>query len=128
MFISVTRTSAPSQPLSNISSLDGLLEPRIESFDWDTDFSDPSFVKFRARVSYVINLYNSPDGSFVTSMHAEGQNTEKAYLVAAGDSKQRLAAEQAMRNAMAKFVIDFQEQPEVKRWRSTHTSVPGNHQ
>ena len=128
MFAKIISTSSPSQTSNNVSSVDGLLEPQIESFHWETVCSKDylSTGKFAARVRYVINLY-SPDGHLVLSMRVEGFGTEKPKLCFA-DCKDSLAAEQAMQDAMAKFMIEFPEQPEVKQWLSTRVPVPGNDQ
>jgi hypothetical protein len=127
MFSTVTSTSGPSQSSNNVSSVDGFLVPQIESFDWDTVCSKDflSTGKFTARVTYVINFY-SRDGLLVSSMRVEGLGTEKPRLCFS--CKDSLATEQAMQNAMAKFMIEFPKQPEVKQWLSTHVPVPGNHQ
>jgi len=127
MFTTVTRTSKPSQSLNSASSIVGLLEPRIESFDWDTVCSDKylSNGKFIAKVRYVINLYDSLDGHLVASMHTEGQHTEKPRLCFL-DCKDSFGAAEAIQDAMAKFMIDFYEQSEVKRWLLARVS--GNHQ
>jgi len=124
MFATVTRTSGPPQSLIGASSLDGMLEPRIESFDWDTVCSDRYFSsgKFMAKVQYVVNLYDSLDGHLVASIRAEGQHSEKPKL----SLDNNYGAAGAIQDAMAKFVIDFYEQPEVKRWLSVRMS--GNHQ
>jgi hypothetical protein len=129
MFTSVTRTSGASLSFSNTQSIDGLLELRIESFDWETECTRDylSTGRFLARVSYVINLYDSPDGRLLSSIRVEGQGTEDPRLCLK-DCKDSIAAEQAIQDAMAKFMTDFQKQPEVRAWLSSHASMPGYHQ
>ena len=123
MFATVTKTSGPPQSLNGAPSIDGLLEPRIESFDWDTVCSAEYFSsgKFMAKVRYVINLYDSLDGHLVASMPAEGQHTENPRL-----SKLSLdwnyGAKGAIQDAMAKFILDFYDRSEVKAWVSTRMS------
>jgi hypothetical protein len=116
MFAFVTRVADPSQPLSDTSSVDGLLELRIESFDWGTMCTKDylSTGKFTASVCYVINLYSS-EGSLVASMRVEGLGIEKPKLCLV-DCKDSLAAERAMQDAMARFMIEFSEQPQVREW------------
>lgn len=127
IFTTDTGTSSPPQSLNSASSIDGLLEPRIESFDWDTVCSDEYFShgKFIAKVRYVINLYDSLDGHLVASMHTEGQHSLKPKLCFL-DCKDSFGAAEAIQDAMAKFVIDFYEQPEVQRWLLARVS--GSHQ
>jgi len=127
MFATATRTSNHPQPLNSAASIDGLLEPQIELFDWDTVCSDEYFShgKFIAKVRYVINLYDSPDGHLVASMHTEGQHSLKPRLCFL-DCKDSFGAAEAIHDAMAQFIIDFFEQSEVKRWLSARMS--GNHQ
>lgn len=124
MFAKVTKMSNPPQSLTNASFLDGVLEPSIESFDWDMVCSDRYFSsgKFMAKVQYVVNLYESLDGHLVASMRAEGQHSEKPKL----SLDNNYGAVGAIQDAMAKFIIDFYEQPEVQRWLSVRIS--GGHQ
>ena len=127
MFTTVTTTSVASLSGNSGTPMDGLLEPRIESFEWGTECTKDylSSGRLTARVSYIINLYDSPDGRLVTSMHVTGQATEKPRLCFK-DCKDSIAAEKAIQNAMAVFMTDFQQQPEVRRWLSTHSAAPGN--
>jgi hypothetical protein len=129
MFKIVTRMSIPSLSSGNTSSVDGVFEPRIESFAWDMVCSNNflSTGKLSTNVSYFINLYD-PEGHLVVSMHVEGRSIEKPKLCFGESCKDSIAAEQAMQDAMAKFMTDFQEQPEVKRWLSTRISVAGKHE
>jgi hypothetical protein len=88
---------------------------------------DPNkLLKNAARVSYIINLYNGPDGQLVSSMHVEGRSIEKPKDLFF-HIKDSLAAEQAMQEAMARFMIDFYERPEVKQWIATRVLVSGDH-
>jgi hypothetical protein len=124
MFITITRTSSP---ISNTSPVDALLEPQIELFDWDMvcskDYLSTGIIS--ARISYVINLYSGPDLHLVASMRVEGRSAEKPELCFR-DCRDSIAAEQAMQDAMARFITEFYEQPEVKRWLSASVVLPSN--
>ncbi len=132
MFTTVISTSNPPQSLDKVLPIDGLLEPRIESFDWDTVCSDDYFSKWKSktRVSYLINLYDSLDGSLVTSMYIEGQSTvlKPKLCFMFKDCNESLGVAQAIQDAMAKFMIDFHEQSEVGRWLSAHLPASGDRQ
>ena len=125
MFTTVTKASALSQPLRNTSSVDGMLELRIESFDWGTVCTKDylSTGKFTASISYIINLYSS-EGPLVASMRVEGLGTEK-FKVCMVDCEDSLATKQAIKDAMAKFMIEFSEEPEVRKWLSAHKVAGG---
>lgn len=126
MFAAVTRVADPSQPFRDTSSLDGLLELRIESFDWGTMCTKDYFstLKFTASVRYVIDLYSS-GGSSVASMRVEGLGIEKLKPCLV-DCKESLAAERAMRDAMAKFMVEFSEQPQVREWLLARGAAGGS--
>lgn len=125
MFTEITRTAGT---LTNTSSVDALLEPQIEFFDLDFVCSQDSLSEetISAKVNYVIHLYNGPDRHLVVSFHVGGQSRERPYLVVRNAGK--TLAEQAMRDAMARFMIEFQDNPEVKRWLSTRSAVTGTQQ
>jgi len=120
MFVTATRTSGPPQSLNGAPSIDGLIEPRIESFDWDMVCSAEYFSsgKFMAKVRYVIDLYDSLDGHLVASMPAEGEHIEKPKL----SLDPNFGAKGAIQGAMAKFILDFYHRSEVKAWVSTRMS------
>jgi len=126
MFSEITRTAGP---LTNTSSVDALFEPQIEFFDWDMvcskDYLSTGIIG--AKVSYVIHLYNGPDRHLIASLRVEGRSSEQPELCFK-ECRDSLAAEQAMRDSMARFMIEFYEQPEVKRWVSTHSTMTGNQQ
>ncbi|MBP6941810.1 MAG: hypothetical protein KBB65_08560 [Syntrophorhabdaceae bacterium] len=126
MFAAVTRVSDPAKPFRDASSLDGLLELRIESFDWGTACTKDYFStgKFTASVRYVIDLYDS-GGSSVASMSVEGLGIEKPRFCLV-DCKDSLAAERAMRDAMAKFMVEFNEQPQVREWLLARGAAGGS--
>ena len=106
MFTEITRTAGPS---TNTSSVDALLEPQIEFFDWDMvcskDYLSTGIIS--AKVSYVIHLYNGPDRRLIASLQVEGRSSEKPELCFK-ECRDSLAAEQAMQDAMARFMIEFQ--------------------
>jgi len=116
MFTAVTRMPDPSSTVSQSLSLDGYLAPEIESFEWDMACSKAYFSagNLVANITYVIKLY-SHNGQFVTSMsiHGSGAVQPKPCFRNCRDS---LVTEQAMQDAMAKFMIEFYEQQEVKPW------------
>jgi hypothetical protein len=80
-----------------------------------------------AKVSYVIHLYNGPDRHLIASIHVEGRSREHPELCLK-ECRDSLAAEQAIQDSMARFIIDFYDQPEVKRWISTHSTTTGYRQ
>ena len=118
MFTSVTRLSNLSQSANRESSLDGLLEPQIESFAWESVCSKPNTLShLLASIRYRVNLYD-PGGQLVASMQMEGFGYERPR-VCFGNCKDSFATEQAIQDAMAKFMLEFCDQPEVKHWTST---------
>jgi hypothetical protein len=124
MFTEITSMTGP---LTDTSSVDALLEPQIEFFDWDMvcskDYLSTGIIS--AKVSYVIHLYNGPDRHLVASLHVEGRSSEKPELCFK-ECRDSLAAEQAMQDAMARFITEFYEQPEVKRWLPASVVLPRN--
>ena len=129
MFTAVTGIPEPPQSAKNKLSVDGVLEPRIESFNWDIVCSQDylSAGKYSTIVKYLINVYDSK-GHFVTSMHVEGRALKKPKICLGQSCQDVYGTEQAMKDAIAKFLIDFQEQPEVKQRLLTGTSAPGKEQ
>jgi len=129
IFATVTRMSDLSNSFSDNPAVDGFLEPRIKSFDWDTACSQNylSTGHLSARVNYVIDLHD-PDGNLVISMPIEGRSKEKPKVCFGEGCKDSIVAEQAMQDAIAKFMINFGEQPDVKQWLSTRVSAPGKRQ
>lgn len=119
MFTTVTNASSISQSFSDTVHVDGIIEPRIDSFNWDAWCTDANI---RADISYVINLYNGLDRKLVTSMHVKGWSIEKPRPCIF-NCKHGAATEQAIQAAMANFIIEFYEQPDVKQWLLTHPSV-----
>ena len=124
MFTSVTRSSSLTQSMGNTLPIDGILEPRIISFNWDTVCSSDylSTGAYLATVSYVINLYDSPEGRLVDSIRVDGRATVKPKLCFT-NCKESLGTDLAMQEAMAKFMIKFYEHPEIKLWISNHSSA-----
>jgi hypothetical protein len=130
MFTIATRSSDQSSPLSGVTSFDGVFELQIVSFDWASSCFYGKWTpkgRFITRVSYTISLY-SKDGHLVTSMNFNGEGSEKYEVCFFVDCEKSLATEEAMLDAMAKFMIEFREQPEVKRWLSTLSAGQGNNQ
>jgi len=114
MFATVIKTSVLLPPSDDTSSIDGFLEPRIESFQSSVDFSSWP-VKYMSKVNYTINFYDGFDGHLVTSMLFEGWG----FCLRSGYS---YAAEMAMQDAMAQFMIDFPENLEIKLWLLNHSA------
>lgn len=125
MFTAVLQIPSPRHCSNHASSIDGWLEPKIESFNWETICSNDFFSQGRivARVVYSVNLYGC-DGRLVTSIESIGSSSEHPKVCLTKDCKDSLATEQAMQDAMAKFMIDFYDQPEVQQWLSSHIVVP----
>jgi len=128
MFKAVTRMSIPQDSSGNVQSVDGIFEPRIESFTWDTVCTKDYFStgQFSTTVSYVIDLYD-PEGHLVLSMYVEGRGVEKPKLCFGDSCNVSIGAKLAIQDAMAKFMTDFEEQVEAKRWLETRISVSDNH-
>ena len=120
MFVSVTRLPSPSQSSNRGSSIDGLLELRIESFKWElvcTKGNDLNHIL--AKIRYIVNLYD-PGGHLISSLRISGSGVEKPKACFRG-CKDSYATEQALQDAMANFMLKFCEQPEVKQWISTRS-------
>lgn len=127
MFTSVTRRFSLSQLTDKASSLDGILAPQIESFTWEAICSVPNTIDhLLASIRYRVNLYD-PGGQLVASMQMAGSGYERPR-VCFSNCKDSFAAEQAMQDAMAKFMLEFCDQPEVKHWMSTLGISCGDHQ
>jgi hypothetical protein len=125
MFTTVTRTSAAPPYLNNTQPVDGILEPLIESFEWYSVCPNALSTGIHiAQVNYVVNFYNGPDGKLVASLRVSGKGSEKLRFCLGG-CKDSIASEQAMQDAMAMFMIDFQERQEVRQWLSSHAVMPG---
>jgi hypothetical protein len=90
--------------------IDAILEPTIEEFSWP---SQPMTVD-KADVIYLFKLYDV-DKHFIGNFRVRGKGDSSHhsawYLNLIQD-----AAEFAIKDAMAQFVIAFQEQPEIKHW------------
>jgi len=127
MFTTVSRSNSLSPSIDNTLPIDGILEPRIVSFNWDTECSNDYLSKatYLATISYVINLYDSPEGRLVASIHVDGRATVKPKLCFT-TCKASFGADLAMQEAMAKFMINFYEHPEIKLWILNHRSEAGS--
>lgn len=125
MFASVVLISDPKQFASQVSFIDGWVEPKIESFNWEMECTSDYFSTGRltASIVYSVNLYNS-DGHLVTSIKSIGTSVEHPELCFQ-NCKDSIVTEQAIRDGMAKFMIDFYERPEAQQWASSHTGVKG---
>jgi len=124
MFTSVSRISDPSQSTSHESSIDGVLEPHIESFTWKCLRSKPGTRnRIVADIRYMVNLYD-PSGQIVESIRVAGSGFEILKLCFS-DCRDSFATEQAMQDAMSNFMLGFCKHTEIKRWSSTHGALCG---
>ncbi len=128
MFKTATIMSISPHSSGNVQSVDGVFEPRIESFTWDTLCTKDYFStgQFSTTVSYVIDLYD-PESHLVLSMHVEGRGVEKPKLCFQDSCNVSVGVKQAIQDAMAKFMTDFEEQSEVKLWLETRIPVSDKH-
>jgi hypothetical protein len=87
-----------------VSSLDAVIEPQIDRFDfWGLQIGG---YQYWAELRYRFNLY-APDGGLITSWTAHGSGDG---VVVAN------TADQAIEQAAGRFARSFDEVPEVKRW------------
>jgi hypothetical protein len=127
MFASVQPISDPHQFSKQLSPIDGWLEPKIESFNWETDCTNDFLSDFRfiSSIAYSVNLYDS-NSQLVTSIKFRGLSFVNVKDFKFQDNS--LGAERAIQDAMGKFMIDFYDLPEVQQWLSNHVVVPGSSQ
>jgi hypothetical protein len=125
MFTKVTVTSVPSRSLNTALPLDEILEPEVDFFKWDTLCSKDYFSegKMAAAVGYTIRVYG-PDGRPLTKILVKGLSIEKPKLCFR-DCRDSLVTEKAIQDAMAKFMVEFPEQPAVRQWLSTAVKRSG---
>lgn len=125
MFTSVETIPAPHLRSNQAFSIDGWLEPKIESFNWEMNCTNDYFSagSFTATIVYLIKIYDS-DGHLVTSIKAMGTSTAKSPKPCFKDCRDS-PTEQAIQDAMAKFLIDFYDRAEIQQWLSNHVTVPG---
>jgi hypothetical protein len=118
MFRQVTVMANPSSPSGKTQAVDGFLELRIDSFEWGTVCTKDylSTGKYFANVGYVISLYDA-DGRFLVSIPVNGTAIEKPKPCWK-DCRDSPAAQTAIRDAAARFMVTFPERPEVREWLS----------
>jgi hypothetical protein len=90
--------------------IDAILEPTIEEFSWPTQ----SMMVDKAEVIYLFKFYDV-DKHFIGNFRVTGKGNSghhSAWYI----SHIQDAAEFAIKDALAQFVIAFQGQPEIKQW------------
>lgn len=123
MFATVTPVAAPPPYPGGRPPLDGILVPQIASFDWNL-LCGQATGYYEARVVYLIALYDGVDGRLVATLPVVGRGLEKPK-VCLRDCRDSVGTEQALRDAMAAFMVEFPEQPEVRQWLSRPAPAPG---
>lgn len=94
------------------ASLDGIIEPRLEKFEFDVPTGErDEFVE--VWLQYQITVYE-PDGATVIQWPVSGYG--KAELVRDPEDAVQRAAIVAMREAGATISTKFSEQPQVREW------------
>jgi len=100
-------------PLPVAPDLGGVIEPRIEAFDFQLPWLKTSV--YSAEISYRIILYNRA-GDSVVSWVVKGVGEKPGQVGFEFARWPGEAADLAMRDAVQKFVDGFAEVPEVKAW------------
>jgi len=107
---------------SNQYSLDGVLKPTIEKFEFDIPVNEKNkFVE--VWIQYQLSLFD-PDGNMVTAWPVSGYGKHEL-----GHSKEdavQRAAIVAMREVGAAIATKFAQQPQIKNWlaEKQHGSTP----
>lgn len=107
-----TRTIESLARAAGDASLDGVIEPRLEKFEFDVPTGErDEFVE--VWLQYQITVYE-PDGATVIQWPVSGYG--KSELVRDPEDAVQRAAVVAMREAGATISTKFSEQPQVKAW------------
>jgi len=94
------------------SSLDGVIEPKLEKFEFDVPTGErDEFVE--VWLQYQITVYE-PDGGTVIQWPVSGYG--KSELIRDPEDAVQRAAVVAMREAGATIATKFSEQPQVRTW------------
>jgi hypothetical protein len=94
------------------STLDGVIEPKLEKFEFDVPTGErDEFVE--VWLQYQITVYE-PDGGTVIQWPVSGYG--KSELIRDAEDAVQRAAVVAMREAGATIATKFSEQPQVKTW------------
>ena len=110
MFVETQRVDAV--PIGGSASVDGVLQPRLEKFEFDVPIGErDEFVE--VWMQYQLTLYE-PDGSVVVEWPVSGYG--KAELTRRREDSVRRAAVVAMREVGATISTKFAEQPDVSYW------------
>jgi hypothetical protein len=110
MFRETTDVSA--MPVASDASLDGVIEPKLEKFEFDVPIGErDQFVE--VWMQYQINVYE-PDGATVLQWAVAGYG--KSELDKDQEDAVQRAAIVAMREAGATISTKFSEQPQIKEW------------
>jgi hypothetical protein len=99
------------------AGLSAVLIPEIESVFIRSQHNDSDLGPFPVNVTYRFTLYGLV-GDKLASWVVSGSTTYELSPVLdfQAQDKKKLAIRDALRNAAAKFVIEFPNQPDVQRW------------
>jgi hypothetical protein len=105
-------TDVEAVPVASDASLDGVIEPKLEKFEFDVPIGErDEFVE--VWMQYQINVYE-PDGATVLQWAVAGYG--KSELDKDQEDAVQRAAIVAMREAGATISTKFSEQPQIKEW------------
>jgi hypothetical protein len=105
-------TDVAAVPVASDASLDGVIEPKLEKFEFDVPVGErDQFVE--VWMQYQINVYE-PDGATVMQWSVAGYG--KSELDKDQEDAVQRAAIVAMREAGATISTKFSEQPQIKEW------------
>lgn len=104
-------------PVADSVGFSAVIIPKVETVSVRSQPSMSVLGPFPVRISYRVSLH-SPTGDEIANWVVSGST---AYEVSPGfdfgaQAKKKLAIRSALRDAGAKFVIGFRNQPDVKRW------------
>jgi hypothetical protein len=120
-------TDVTAVPVASDASLDGVIEPKLEKFEFDVPIGErDQFVE--VWMQYQINVYE-PDGATVLQWAVAGYG--KSELDKDQEDAVQRAAIVAMREAGATISTKFSEQPQIKEWlegKGYGTPVPAGQQ
>ena len=120
-------TDVAAVPVAGDASLDGVIEPKLEKFEFDVPIGErDQFVE--VWMQYQINVYE-PDGATVLQWAVAGYG--KSELDKDQEDAVQRAAIVAMREAGATISTKFSEQPQIKEWlegKGYGTPVPARQQ
>lgn len=110
MFLEITDVDAV--PLTGGPALDGVIEPKLEKFEFDVPIGErDEFVE--VWMQYQITVYE-PDGTTVLQWPVSGYG--KSELLRDQEDAVQRAAIVAMREAGATISTKFSQQPQIREW------------